>query len=251
MDWNAWNKGIIEEFRANGGKVGEVFEGKPMVVITTTGAKSGAKRENPLIRLEDGGKMYIIASKGGAPDNPDWYYNLLANPELTVETGVETFAARAKVVEDEAERRRLYDKMVTVMDSFAEYEKSTTRRIPVVELARLAVPRDAGSVIPSGGPRSTLVSVASGGPATTTPWPPPTRQVATPRSGSSQTNAGVAERTAPGHRRGRLRRGGADRERAGGPLAVEPVSATRRSPAHQDAAGLIASSAQGSSAWID
>ncbi len=136
MDWNAWNKGIIEEFRANGGKVGEVFEGKPMVVITTTGAKSGAKRENPLIRLEDGGKMYIIASKGGAPDNPDWYYNLLANPELTVETGVETFAARAKVVEDEAERRRLYDKMVTVMDSFAEYEKSTTRRIPVVELAR-------------------------------------------------------------------------------------------------------------------
>ena len=136
MDWNAWNKGIIEEFRANGGKVGEVFEGKPMVVITTTGAKSGAKRENPLIRLDDGGKMYIIASKGGAPDNPDWYYNLLANPELTVETGVETFAARAKVVEDEAERRRLYDKMITVMDSFAEYEKSTTRRIPVVELAR-------------------------------------------------------------------------------------------------------------------
>ena len=136
MDWNAWNRGIIDEFRANGGKVGEVFEGKPMVVITTTGAKSGAKRENPLIRLEDGGKMYIIASKGGAPDSPDWYYNLLANPELTVETGVETFAARAKVVEDEAERRRLYDKMVTVMDSFAEYEKSTTRRIPVVELAR-------------------------------------------------------------------------------------------------------------------
>ena len=84
-----------------------------MVVITTTGAKSGAKRENPLIRLEDGGKMYIIASKGGAPDNPDWYYNLLANPELTVETGDETFAARAKVVEDEAERRRLYDKMIS------------------------------------------------------------------------------------------------------------------------------------------
>ena len=136
MDWNAWNKGVIEEFRANGGKVGEQFEGKPMAVITTTGAKSGAKRENPLIRLEDGGKMYIIASKGGAPDNPDWYYNLLANPELTVETGAETFAARAKVVEDEAERRRLYDKMITVMDSFAEYEKSTTRRIPVVELAR-------------------------------------------------------------------------------------------------------------------
>ena len=108
-----------------------------MAVITTTGAKSGAKRENPLIRLEDGGRIYIIASKGGAPDNPDWYYNLLANPDLTVETGDETFAARAKVVEDEAERRRLYDKMISVMDSFAEYEKSTTRRIPVVELTRV------------------------------------------------------------------------------------------------------------------
>ena len=137
MDWNGWNRGVIAEFRANGGKVGEQFEGKPMVVITTTGAKSGAKRENPLIRLDDGGRTYIIASKGGAPDNPDWYYNLMANPELTVETGTETFEARAEVVEDEAERRRLYDKMITVMDSFAEYEKSTTRRIPVVELERV------------------------------------------------------------------------------------------------------------------
>ncbi|MDP1602750.1 MAG: nitroreductase family deazaflavin-dependent oxidoreductase, partial [Legionella sp.] len=126
-----------EEFRANGGKVGEQFEGKPMAIITTTGAKSGAKRENPLIRLDDGEKTYIIASKGGAPDSPDWYYNLLANPELTVETGTETFTARAEVVEDEAERRRLYDKMITVMDSFAEYEKTTTRRIPVVELVRV------------------------------------------------------------------------------------------------------------------
>ena len=137
MDWNAWNRGVIAEFRANGGKVGDQFEGKPMAVITTTGAKSGAKRENPLIRLDDDGKVYVIASKGGAPDNPDWYYNLLANPEVTVELGTETFEARAKIVEDESERRRLYDKMITVMDSFAEYEKSTTRRIPVVELVRV------------------------------------------------------------------------------------------------------------------
>lgn len=136
-DWNTWNKGIIDEFRANAGKVGEVFEGKPMAIITTTGAKSGAKRQNPLIRLEDGGKVYVIASKGGAPDNPDWYYNLLANPEVTVETGTETFEATAKIVEDEAERRRLYDKMITQMDSFAEYEKSTTRRIPVIQLERV------------------------------------------------------------------------------------------------------------------
>lgn len=136
MDWNAWNRGIIDEFRANDGKVGEQFEGKPMVVITTTGAKSGAKRENPLVRLDDGGNVYVIASKGGAPDNPDWYYNLVANPEVKVELGTETFEARAKVVEDEAERRRLYDKMIAQFESFAEYEKSTTRRIPVVELQR-------------------------------------------------------------------------------------------------------------------
>ena len=138
MDWNAWNKGIIDEFRANAGKVGETFEGKPMALITTTGAKTGATRVNPLIRLDDGGTVYVIASKGGAPDNPDWYYNLLANPEVTVETGTETFEARATTVEDEAERRRLYDRMITQMDSFAEYEKSTTRRIPVVALERVS-----------------------------------------------------------------------------------------------------------------
>lgn len=136
MDWNAWNRGIIDEFRANGGNVGAQFEGKPMAVITTTGAKTGAKRENPLVRLDDGGSVYVIASKGGAPDNPDWYHNLVANPEVVVELGTETFTAQAKVVEDEAERRRLYDKMIAQFDSFAEYEKSTTRRIPVVELAR-------------------------------------------------------------------------------------------------------------------
>lgn len=136
MDWNAWNRGVIEEFRANGGKVGQQFEGKPMAVITTAGARTGAKRENPLVRLDDGGSVYVIASKGGAPENPDWYYNLLANPEVTVELGTETFTARAKVVEDEAERRRLYDKMIAQFDSFGEYEKMTDRRIPVVELAR-------------------------------------------------------------------------------------------------------------------
>ena len=136
MDWNAWNKGVIDEFRANGGKVGQQFEGKNMALLHTRGAKSGAERVNPLIRLDDGGKVYVIASKGGAPGHPDWYFNVLANPEVTVETGTETFAARAKTVEDESERRRLYDKMIQHFDSFAEYEKLTSRRIPVVELAR-------------------------------------------------------------------------------------------------------------------
>ncbi len=137
MDWNAWNKGVIDEFRANGGKVGQQFEGKNMALLHTKGAKSGAERVNPLIRLDDGGKVYVIASKGGAPGHPDWYFNVLANPEVTVETGTETFTARAKTVEDESERRRLYDKMIQHFDSFAEYEKLTSRRIPVVELERV------------------------------------------------------------------------------------------------------------------
>ena len=132
MDWNAWNKAIVEEFRANGGKVGAQFEGATMAVITTTGAKTGAKRVNPLVRLDDGGRVYVIASKGGAPDNPDWYYNLLANPEVTVELGTETYQARAKVVEDPAERDRLYAEQVKRFASFADYEKMTTRTIPVV-----------------------------------------------------------------------------------------------------------------------
>jgi deazaflavin-dependent oxidoreductase (nitroreductase family) len=137
VDWNEWNKGVIAEFRANDGKVGDQFEGATMAVITTTGAKTGAKRENPLVRLDDGGKTYVIASKGGAPDNPDWYYNLLANPEVTVELGDETFTARAKPVEDDAERDRLYAEQVKRFGSFADYEKMTDRRIPVIELERI------------------------------------------------------------------------------------------------------------------
>lgn len=137
MDWNAWNRAVIDEFRANEGRVGQQFEGKPMTIITTRGARTGATRENPLVRLDDGGTSYVIASKGGAPGHPDWYFNMLANPEVTVETGTETYQAKAVTVEDEAERRRLYDKMIGQFDSFADYEKQTSRRIPVVKLERI------------------------------------------------------------------------------------------------------------------
>lgn len=136
VNWNEWNNGIIAEFRANGGVVGAQFEGATMALITTTGAKSGKKRVNPLVRLEDGGHVYVIASKGGAPDNPDWYYNLLANPEVTVELGTETYQAKARVVEG-PERDRLYAEQVKRFASFGDYEKLTTRRIPVVALDRI------------------------------------------------------------------------------------------------------------------
>lgn len=137
MDFNEWNKGIIAEFRANGGVVGGQFEGADMIIIQTKGAKTGATRVNPLVRLDDGGDVYVIASKGGAPDNPDWYYNLVANPEITVELGTETFPARATVVTDEAERARLYAEQVTRFASFGDYEKMTTRKIPVIKIERI------------------------------------------------------------------------------------------------------------------
>ena len=136
-DMNDFNTKIIAEFRANGGKVGPPFEGAPMVLLHTTGAKSGKERVNPLVYTTDGDNLVIIASKGGAPTNPDWYYNLLANPVVTIERGTEKFQARATIV-DEPERTRLYDQMVSVMPGFAEYQRNTTRKIPVVLLERVA-----------------------------------------------------------------------------------------------------------------
>lgn len=131
-----WNNKIIEEFRANAGKVGGHFAGKPMLLIHTTGAKTSKPRVNPVIYTTDGDKLVVIASKGGAPTHPDWYYNLLAHPLVTVELGTEQFQARAEVV-PEPDRTRLYKQMITVMDSFTEYERKTTRIIPVIALTRI------------------------------------------------------------------------------------------------------------------
>jgi deazaflavin-dependent oxidoreductase (nitroreductase family) len=133
---NAWNLNVIEEFRANQGKVGGNFEGAPVLLLRTTGAKSGQERINPIMYLEEDGRIYVFASKAGAQSNPDWYFNLVANPEVTVEVGTETFTARAKTV-DKAERDRIYAKQVELFPGFGEYEKKTTRLIPVVELERL------------------------------------------------------------------------------------------------------------------
>jgi deazaflavin-dependent oxidoreductase (nitroreductase family) len=135
-DMNDFNQAIIEEFRSNGGKVGGGFDGAPMVLLHTTGAKSGAARINPLVCLPgDGGTLYVFASKAGAPENPDWYHNLLAHPEVEVEFGKETYAATATPVTG-AERDEIYNTQKVKMPGFAEYEAKTTRTIPVVALRR-------------------------------------------------------------------------------------------------------------------
>ncbi len=127
------NQGIIEEFRANKGKVGGHFAGRTLLLLHTVGAKSGQERINPVAYVKDGDRFVIIASKGGAPTNPDWYYNILAHPLVTVEVGTEQFRVRATVAA-EPERTRLYDRMVQMMPSFAEYRDKTTRAIPVIIL---------------------------------------------------------------------------------------------------------------------
>ena len=130
---NQRNKKIIEEFRATSGKVGGRFEGKSLVLLHTQGAKTKRERVNPLASVKDDGRYVVIASKGGAPTHPDWYHNLVANPFVTVETGKETFQARAAVVK-EPERTRLYNKMVEMMPAFADYRRNTKRQIPVIVL---------------------------------------------------------------------------------------------------------------------
>ena len=125
-DWNSWNENnmrIIAEFRANRGKVEGEHGGLPMLVLTTTGVKSGLPRESPLCHVVDGEGYVIAASKGGHPQHPHWFLNLLANPDVTVEVGDEKFSAVASVPE-ESERRRLYDALVAEMPFSRDSKKS-------------------------------------------------------------------------------------------------------------------------------
>ncbi|MEV4073525.1 nitroreductase family deazaflavin-dependent oxidoreductase [Nonomuraea fuscirosea] len=135
IDYNEFNQQIIKEFRENEGRVGGMFEGKPLVLLTTTGAKSGRRVTTPVMYVKDGDRYVVIASKGGDDTNPAWYHNLRATPAATAEIGTETFEVKAVVAEGE-ERDRLYAKMVEQAPQFADYEKKTTRRIPVVTLVR-------------------------------------------------------------------------------------------------------------------
>ena len=134
---NDWNRKVIEEFRANGGKVGGRFEGKTLALLHTRGAKSGQERINPLACIRDGERYVVIASKAGAPTHPDWYYNVAAHPTVTVEYGTETFQAQATIAA-EPERTRLYNKMIEIMPGFAEYQQKAMRVIPVIILTPLA-----------------------------------------------------------------------------------------------------------------
>jgi deazaflavin-dependent oxidoreductase (nitroreductase family) len=131
------NEGIVEEFRNNGGKVGGPFEGAPLLLLHTRGAKSGQERVNPMMYLAlDGDNVAVFASKGGAPTNPDWYHNLLAEPLVTIEIANEKREMTARVAEGE-ERERIWSRQKSDYPGFAEYERKTSRQIPVIVLEPL------------------------------------------------------------------------------------------------------------------
>ena len=134
-DMNDFNEKVIAEFRANSGKVGGRFEGLPMALVTHTGAKSGVVRTTPLVCSFDGDDVVLIASMGGAPNNPAWYHNITTNPTVTVEVGTDSY--QASVVETSGdERQRLWDAHATIMPFFNDYAAATSRVIPVLRLVR-------------------------------------------------------------------------------------------------------------------
>jgi deazaflavin-dependent oxidoreductase (nitroreductase family) len=128
-----WNAQIIEEFHANAGRVGGMFEGMPLLLLHHTGAKSGTSRINPLAYLADGDRYAIFASKGGAPENPAWYHNLKAHPDVKIEVGAETLDVVASEASGE-ERGRLWHTQVERVPQFGDYETQTPRTIPVMIL---------------------------------------------------------------------------------------------------------------------
>jgi deazaflavin-dependent oxidoreductase (nitroreductase family) len=128
-----FNQQIIDEFRANDGQVGGNFEGAPLLLLHTTGAKSGRERVSPIVYQDLGGSTAVFASKAGADTNPDWYHNLVAHPKVSIEIGTETKAVTARIAEGD-EREAIWAKQKQVMPGFAEYEAKTDRVIPVVVL---------------------------------------------------------------------------------------------------------------------
>jgi deazaflavin-dependent oxidoreductase (nitroreductase family) len=135
-----YNQKNIEEFRANEGRVGGGFEGRPLLLLHTTGRRTGSERVNPLMYLPDGDRWIVFASKGGHIAHPDWLHNIEANPEATIEVGTATFPVKAKVLREGPERDALYARQVAAYPQFGEYEKKTEghRTIPVIILERAA-----------------------------------------------------------------------------------------------------------------
>lgn len=136
MELDELNRSVIEEFRANSGKVSGRFEDMPLLLITTPGARTGKIRTKPLVYIRDGNRYVVIASFAGAKNNPPWFHNLIANPEFDLEVGSEKFRARATVLA-EPERTNLFNKMVEKMPIFAEYQAKTERIIPVLALEKV------------------------------------------------------------------------------------------------------------------
>jgi deazaflavin-dependent oxidoreductase (nitroreductase family) len=128
-----FNRTIIDEFRANDGKVGGMFDGARLLLLHTTGARSGREHVTPLVYEPVGDGMLIFGSKGGAPTHPDWYHNLTAQPDATVEVGSDTLAVRAREVEGD-EYERLWQRQVELMPGLGEYQAKTARRIPLLVL---------------------------------------------------------------------------------------------------------------------
>ena len=134
-DQNAFNHQLSEEFRMNRSKGGNQFDSRPLLLLTTIGAKSGQRRTNPMLYIPDNDRLLVIASNVGAPAHPAWYHNLVAHPEVTVEVRNETFDATA-VVTQGAERERLWTRIVERYPFFTEHQAKTTRQIPVIALSR-------------------------------------------------------------------------------------------------------------------
>ena len=133
MDMNDFNRGVIDEFRGNAGRVSGTFDGWPMILVNHRGAKSGKQYTSPLVYTRDGDNYIVIASKGGAPDDPQWYRNLLANPDITIEVGDQVIPVTAHAAEG-AERDRLDRAQADLMPNFDEYQANTERTSPVVVL---------------------------------------------------------------------------------------------------------------------
>ena len=133
---NDFNEQVVKEFRANQGKVGGQLANMPVLLLTMTGAKSGRTITKPLVYTKDGDRIVVIASFAGAPKNPAWHNNLVANPVATVEVGSERFRVRAALTTGE-ERQRLFDRQAKQMPIFVEYQQKTTRQIPVLVLTRI------------------------------------------------------------------------------------------------------------------
>lgn len=135
IDFNEVNRQVIAEFRENGGKAGGFAEGYPLVLVHHVGAKSGTARVTPLVPYVEDGRIFIFASKGGSPENPAWFHNLVANPNTEAEYGTERFPVVARVLSG-AERDEVYAKQIAAQPQFGEYANNTDRLIPVVELVR-------------------------------------------------------------------------------------------------------------------